>query len=325
MTFAQAIYKQTGGSDQILTAADPIFGLAENKAACDADRSCTGKYYAFSYATDPASMISVVKKQWLFPGQTEQSVNVSYDVGASAYGYAFVPDGMWDKLDTDKFAAGVLLGITTGPSVNVVLAGRSDGQLNVAQADIATIPVGTISGTYGTIDLTAGVKGGITATLDLPDDITQQQWYKNKLTASYYWTPGMLLTFNTVNSSGFGFGFDSYGPTLDYADFASIQGLSISPSLTPYVELKWGLIVPASVPVINGKSLASIGIGYENPVAVNLDLAKGKDPSLTLVSKGDVTFSAGLLGDLTSSLTYKTTVPVYEVATDNLWPGATKV
>lgn len=325
VVFAQTIYKQTDGTSQILTNADPIFGLADNKAGCEAAKTCTGQYYKLAYATDPESMINLWKKQWNFTGQTDQSVNVAYDIGLSSYGYLFVPDGTWDKLDPEKFAAGLLLGVTTGPSMNLNLAGRSDGQLNIAQGELAAIPGWTSPpGPYGSVSLTPKLTGGITADLDLPADFASKSWYKNKLSASFYWTPGMLVTLNTVGNSGLGFGFDSYGPTLDYADFEKVQGVTISPSITPSVELAWGYMVPDSAPSwVAGKSLAKLAVGYENPVSVNLALASGKDPSLTLGSEGNVTFSAGVLDFVTSSLTYKTTFEVYKTKTGNLLESKT--
>ena len=70
-----------------------------------------------------------------------------------------------------------------------------------------------------------------------------------------------------------------------------------------------------------GYSLASVDLGYSNPVSVTLRLQSGYDPSLTFRSSGVLSFGAGILQAFTDSLTFDDKVEIYSYTSDNLWPA----
>ena len=91
------------------------------------------------------------------------------------------------------------------------------------------------------------------------------------------------------------------------------------PTLTPSVTGSYGLFTPENTPIIGKKTIASVNLGYENPVSLDLTLAKGVDPSLTFNSTGTLTYGAGILQVLTDSLSFSDELEIYSYTSPNLW------
>ena len=123
--------------------------------------------------------------------QLDASVKLSYDVNAIAYGYAFMPNGFWAKLNPGKWSLAALGAVETGPSLTLKLG--QGGTINVPRQNLVDWGFST-PGPLGIdrVALGLGVDGELTAQLacgvsNCPD----------KLNAHAYVVPGVLLTYNT--------------------------------------------------------------------------------------------------------------------------------
>ncbi len=295
-----------------------IWGQDDFLPACGS--SCDGTFYPFLLKSDDP--YELASKKWDVPGVGGQSVKLSYDVEHVVYGYAYVPGGVWSKLNLGKYAGGFLLALPTGPRLVVDLGGaecvNNDGTCKINLADSGEVELASVSkpwpSPYGVFKLGADVKARITADLIMPEGFDQ-----SALTAYAYFVPGFLVAYNTKNYGGVQLGADWY---LDYNfdDFTQIQGAQITPTLTPSVTGEYGLFTPEETPIIGQKTIASVTLGYSNPVSLTLKLQSGYDPSLTFSSSGVLNYGAGILQAFTDSLTFDDTIPIYSYTSDNLWP-----
>jgi hypothetical protein len=194
------------------------------------------------------------------------------------------------------------------------------GTCNVNLADSGEVELASFSKDwptpYGVFELGADVTARITADLIMPGDFDE-----STLTAYAYFVPGFLVAYNTKNYGGVQLGADWY---LDenFDDFKQIEGAQITPTLTPSVTGKYGLFTPKNTPIIGQKTIASIDLGYSNPVSLTLKLQSGGyDPSLTFSSSGVLSYGAGILQAFTDSLTFDDEVEIYSYTSDNLWPS----
>ncbi|MCB1264365.1 MAG: hypothetical protein KDB56_07200, partial [Mycobacterium sp.] len=293
----QSVTFAMDGGDPFASGA-PIWSRTEFRPACG--NGCDGSFYPFVLTSDAPYQLASKKFDL---GAGGQSLELSYDVEHVVYGYAYVPEGVWSKLRLRNYAGGFLLALPTGPSATVDLAG---GNGNFNSGDIELISKEYYKPTpYGVFSLDAGVTARLDVTLDLPADFT-----KDSLSAHAYFVPGLLVTYNTNTFGGLQFGFDWY-KDIDFSDFTSIQGVTIEPSLTPSVTGTYGLFTPENTPIIGKKTIASVNLGYENPVSLDLTLAKGVDPSLTFKSSGTLTYGAGILQVLTDSLSFSDDLEIY--------------
>ena len=303
-TLRRAVEYAFNGGDP-LAAGAPIFALKEFRPACG--NSCDGSFYPFLLTSDDPYQLASKSFDLGAGGQT---LDLSYDVEHAVYGYAYVPAGVWGKLKLSKYAGGFLLAMPTGPSVTVNLAGST----TFTSGDISLLSKEYYKPTpYGAFSLGADVSARLDVTLDLPEDFT-----KDALSAHAYFVPGFLVTYNTDAFQGLQFGYDWYSD-IDFSDFTSIQGVTIEPSLTPSVTGTYGLFTPENTPIIGKKTIASVNLGYENPVSLDLTLAKGVDPSLTFKSSGTLTYGAGILQVLTDSLSFSDDLEIYSYESPNLW------
>jgi hypothetical protein len=257
----------------------------------------------------------------------DASVDLSFDVNAIIYGYAFIPDGALAKLVPGKWSVATLVALQAGPSLTVNLSGP--GTISVPDQNLFNYQY-TMPGPLG-ID-TFAIDVGANAKLDLVLNGAED---KDKLNAHAYMVPGMLFTYNANNKPrGIQLGFGAY-PDVDYSDFADLTGFKVTPTLTPYVTASYGLFLADSIPLVGGWSLFKLSLGYENPVAVTVcaDTAKscptatdptGSDLSLTLDAEGFITASAGILDSVTSLLTWTGTFQVYDI-TETFSTGSTTV
>jgi hypothetical protein len=295
---------------------DPLFGINPKlQPKCVATNDCDGSLYPVTYVQKPQSL----KGTSFALGGDGQSLDLSYDLGYLAHGYVYVPGGLWAKLKPSKYAAGVLTSLTTGPSLTLKLGKGEDvpdfrypkdGPGTIASGTLLTVPTPPV----GIFTVDGSIEAEVTAKLLLEEGFT-----KDKLSASIYYTAGVLTTFNTATGNGFRIGFDSYGPTPVFDDFLAVKGITITPTLTPSIMAKWGLATPASTPIIGEIGLFALGLGYSNPLELELMLQKDTNPSLTFSSTGLLDFSAGLLPGITTKLTYEDSWKLYEYKSNNLW------
>ena len=287
----------------------PIFSQDAFRPACGND--CDGHFYPFLLTSDdPYELAS----KTFDLGAGGQSLKLSYDVEHVVYGYAYVPGGVWSKLRLGSYAGGFLLALPTGPSATVDLAG---GAGRITTGDVELVSKSYYKPTpYGIFELDAGVTGRVDVTLDLPEGFD-----KDALSGHAYFVPGLLLTYNTNAFDGIQFGFDWY-KDIDFTDFTSIQGVTIEPGLTPSVTGTYGLFTPENTPIIGKKTIASVNLGYENPVSLALALSREASPSLTFNSSGTLSYGAGILQVLTDSLSFSDELEIYNYTSDNLWPSA---
>jgi hypothetical protein len=283
---------------------DPLFTVDAFKPKCTSDDSCDGTFYAFNLSKAPTSLAGVTQK---FPDANgQQSLNLSLDFGNTAYGYLYVPS-FWNLLDPDEYSFGAMLALTAGPSVKVDLGPNPDGNLTIASQKI-TGPSWSTVGPYGVLQVSSDITADLSVKLGLPAGFTGQT-----LKASAYVTGGIVLSYNNSQSlwnSGW-----NYYTDFNYDDFKQLQSVSIIPTITPAITGTWGLLVPDKVPFVGGFSLASVSLGYRNPVSLDLTIPiEGSgSTSLTLRSRGDLDFSAGLVPTLTDALTYSTSFNLYNV------------
>lgn len=295
-------FANSGG--QMLTKFDPLELLTAPR--CRLGTGCKGDFYYFNWSSpEPTALAS--KSFSLGTSNSGQSVDLSYDLGQSVYGYAFVPDGFWNVLDFDKYSFAALMALTTGPSVTLNLGG-TNGTFTYGPQTLASGSVSKVT-PYGVFQLSGEVSAKGTAQLSLPKDFTG-----DSLTAHAYVTGGILLGYNTFSSQPGEVKLDSsYYVDVDPGEFAQISGVSITPTITPKVSIDWGIFVPDTK-----ISLGAVTLSYSNPVSATLALAKNQPPSLTLNASGELGLTAGLVPDLTDYLTYEDSVTLYQVSSGNL-------
>ncbi len=281
-----------------------IWGDTAFQPSCG--NECNGYFYPFLLTSADSGPYKLAQKIFNL-GEGGQTLDLSLDVNHVVYGYAYVPDGVWGKLMLSEYAGGFLLALPTGPSVKVDLAGSATKPFSSGD-----IELGEVGGPAGAFTVSAKVTARLDVTLDLPDDFD-----KDALSAHAYFVPGLLVTYNTNAFSGIQFGYDWY-TDIDFSDFAAIEGVTIKPSLTPSVTGGYGLFTPPRTPIIGKTAIAGVTLGYENPVALNLTLARGNAPSLTVESSGTLKYGAGILQVLTDSLSFSDELEIYNYTSDNL-------
>lgn len=303
-TLADAVAFAQGGG-LALSASDPLFTTTAFQPKCQAEGSCDGSVYPLNLSKPLSSLVGT---SFAFAGEG-QSIDLSFDLGQTSYGYVYVPGGVWKKLNPDEYSFGAMLALTTGPSVTLNLGGAG-GELHIAGAEL-TGPSWTAAGPYGVVELTGDVSASLDVILGLPEGFE-----KDTLEGRAYVTGGIVLAYNTP--SAYWNSAWNYYTDVDFSDFTNLESVSIIPSLTPTVTGTWGLFTPTTTPLIGKVSVAETSLAYSNPVDLNLTFAKGLSPSLTLGSSGSLEFVAGFVPGLTDSLTYQQTFPVYDVRTGNL-------
>ena len=263
--------------------------------------SCDGTFFPFLLKSDEP--YELASKQWDI-GAGGQSLKLSYDVEHVVYGYAYVPGGVWSKLSLSKYSGGFMLALPTGPRVVLDLAGGASEPFTTGDIELLSASKDWPT-PYGVFELNGDVQARVDATLILPEDFT-----KTDLTAYAYFVPGFLVAYNTKDFQGVQLGADWY-LDYDFNDFLQIQGVTIEPSLTPSVNGKYGLFTPKKTPIIGQKTIASVDLGYTNPVSLELVLKLREDPSLTFKSSGVLSYGAGILQAFTDSLTFNDELEIY--------------
>jgi hypothetical protein len=191
------------------------------------------------------------------------SAKFGIDVNPVLYGYAYVPDGWLDKFKSGKWTFGALLAAELGPSLQINLG--PNGSLASPEWDKSFSfstpgPLGVDS-----LTATAGIKLGLSATLNgLPGN------GKFNPTAHAYGVPGMLLAYNTQGAPGEFQAEMNWYWDVDASDFKDVSGISVTGTLTPYVNLMYGIVTPPTWGWFGGWSLFDVTAGYENPAYLTL-------------------------------------------------------
>ncbi|MCW1957077.1 MAG: Ig-like domain-containing protein, partial [Mycobacterium sp.] len=279
---------------------DPLFSKIGLQPPCVANNSCNGNFVPIaSYI--PTSLYSTT----LPNAEANPNVELRYDVNTVLYGYAFVPASVWDKLSPGKWSFAALTAVETGPALTLNLG--EGGTISTPTENLFDYQY-SIPGPLGfdRLGLGVGVDGALSAQILCNGGGT----CPDQLNAHAYLVPGVLVTYNTQSQpKTVSLGFNYY-PDLNYSDFASVSGVSVTTTLTPYVNVSYGIWIPESVWIVGGWSLFKLGVGYENPVAttVSADLVDGA--SLNLNSQGFLTTHAGILESVTAALTWDNTFQV---------------
>ena len=291
---------------------DPLFTLTENLPP-DCGTSCQGTYVPIVYHK-PLGTDGVIYTIGDDPG-----IQANLNLSLLGYGYVFIPKGFVDKFEADDYSASLLFAVQGGPSV-VLKPPANGGYIKdtvkitgPSWSDTQETEIGVFAETVG---INASVTGKIGLnTKPLPD-----------LTLAYaYYTPGLLVSWNTSNSPGqMSVNYSAF-PSKGYVTQAQINeyldpskaDASLSATATPYAQLSYGLFTPASYPV--SLDIFSLSVGYENPVTATLNIPLNDLPdslentTLSLASQGILTVSAGFLPKVTSLLTWKDKYKVYSV------------
>lgn len=193
---------------------------------------------------------------------TTPSVKVSLDTSPVAYGYVYVPDGFFPKSDVGNWSVGALVAAEIGPSLQVNLG--SGGSLYAPVKDVPVFGIST-PGPLGadSFQLNTGVKVGANVTVNGLPNTTSASAYA-------YAVPGMLVTYNTAGAPDRMQAAFNYYLDVNANAFKDLSGVSVTGTVTPYVNLLYGMAVPKSVPLVGGWSLFSISGGFENPLSATV-------------------------------------------------------
>lgn len=246
--------------------------------------------------------------------QTPPSLKVGIDVNPLGYGYVVVPDGFFAKFKPGQWSLGVLVATEIGPSIQISTEAKAEEKDFTLASIRSPGPLG-----FDSFILSAGATLGADAKVTGLGD-------KTSAIAYAYAVPGMLFTYNTAGAQGQAQVAFNYYLDANASDFKSITGAVANATLTPYINLLYGIVVPPNVPFVAGWSLFSISGGFANPLTASLcvdrsngcptnDSTTGSSASLTFGSSGELTFKAGLLDGITSALTYKKSIPLYQIPT----------
>lgn len=307
-----APYTPASADGKTPASGDPLFSLPENlPAGCG--YQCSGTYVPILYYKQLGED-GVIYSIGDNPG-IQGNLNLSL-VG---YGYVFVPSGFLDKFEPDSYSASLLLAVQGGPSV---VLNPPDNGLYLKASDKITGPSwsdtqGTEAGIFAE---TVGINASISAKVGLSDKPL------NTLTlASAYYTPGLLVSWNTDNyPTQMGVTFSSFASTYvitadkikKYFD-PSKADASLSVTATPYAKLTYGLFTPPQYPSLD---IVSLSVGYANPVTATLNVPLNdlptsiEDSTLKITSSGVLTVGAGILPSLTKALSWSDKFKVYSVS-----------
>ena len=306
-----APYKKADGKKP--ATGDPLFSLPENLPSGGCGTTCQGDYIPIVYYK-PLGDNGVIYSIGDNPG-----IQGNLNLSLLGLGYVFVPNGIIDKFEPDSYAASVLLAVQGGPSVvlNVPDSGlytASEKLTGPSWSDTQETEVGIFSETVG-----------INASLSAKVGLSNKPLNQPLTLASAYFTPGLLVSWNTSNSpQQMGVTYSSFSSTSvitateikKYFD-SSKADANLSVTATPYAKLTYGLFTPPGYPSLD---IVSLSVGYENPVTATLNIPLNNLPSsiedstLKLTSSGVLTVSAGILPSLTKSLSWSDKFKVYSVS-----------
>jgi len=312
-----APYTPASADGKTKASGDPLFSLPENlPSGCGT--TCSGDYVPIVYYKafgDDGVIYSIGDNPGL-----QGNLNLSL----VAYGYVFIPNGILDKFEPDSYSASILLAVQGGPSVvyNLPDGGYTSWTKKVtgpSWSDTQDTEVGIFAETVG-----------INASISAKIGIDPKEGKVPALTlASAYFTPGLLVSWNTSNSpTQMGVTYSSFSSTSlvtadqikKYFDLSKADA-SLSVTATPYAKLTYGLFTPPSYPL--SVDIVSLSVGYENPVTATVNVPLNDvtgspssldNTTLKLTSSGVLTVGAGILPGLTKLLSWSDKFKVYSVS-----------
>lgn len=305
-----ATYTPAAGSTA--ASGDPVFGLQSNQAWCGT--SCSGDYvpFAFNYPFGNDGVI------WSAGTTLEAEINLA----SMGYGYIYIPSGIFDKFEPDKYSVAALLAVQGGPSL--VLNPPDDGTVDYTKT--FTGPSYTYSDVteVGTFSVGVGLNASLTGEMQLNPNAPTGPL----VLASASYTPGLLYTWNTNgNTDAMGITFAAF-PTVSYltptevADYfiSNDPTITASAGISPYVQVSYGLETPGWFPI--SIDIFDLTVGYENPITATatIPLDDVSDTTVSLNSQGIIYADAGFLPSVTSLLSWSNQYQVYSV-TDQLFPS----
>lgn len=280
--------------------ADPFFNQVMNQPACGNASSCTGSFYSFSTSPD-------LNYGWSYEyalGSGGQNLTLAFDVIPVAYGYIYVPAGVWSKLKISEYAAAAVAGVEVGPSLTVGLIADDESQtFTFQETELASKGIGSpIVVGPALLEFAGTVSAKLDVELGGVDDMEELKAYA-------YAVPGIQVGLNTQGQEGLSIG-GAYYMDISYDDFTKIDSITITPTLTPAITATLGWFTPTDTPIIGKVSVATIDAGVEFPMTAPLTVALGKDPAFELDIAADLTFAASLLAEVTDSLAVDTSVTI---------------
>lgn len=303
---------------------DPVFGLPGNQAWCGTNCASYGDYVPIlSVDTWGSNDKGKELEKTLF--SLGEDISVNFDLKSVTYGYAFYPNSIISKFIPGKYSVGMLVALKGGPSVTLNFP-KSKGDARSEENEEYEGPrIGFFEPTVvGTFALDVGFKMGIQAALGVNRPVD------NLELAHAYYAPGLLYTWNAdsyrknMSLSASSFADVGYlSPTAIKAVIDSGLPISVTPYITPYSELSYGIFTPKSTPLIGKWSIFDMGLGYQNPVGFTLSapLNNLKDLKMSVTAQGLITAGVHFLPGITSSLSWDSTLQVYSVTDQTQPPG----
>ena len=214
--------------------------------------------------SDPSGLPTLVKAD----GPKDQNLQISaapsiragIDIAPVAYGYLYMPDGFVPKFKAGNWSVGAMFATKIGPSITANLG--PNGEI----WGYETKPVSYKAYSPGPLGIDSmGVEAGVKVKADL--SLTGAQ--KPSVNVHAYTVPGTVFTLNSAGAPGeMQMGFNNYlDVNFEALKTAITGGLTVTVTATPYVNLVYGIIVPAKIPVIGGWSFFKLSGGIENPIS----------------------------------------------------------
>lgn len=285
---------------------DPLFGVTTNQAWC-ANTGCSteGDYTPIVFTKSFGNGGTIYS--------FGEDISVDINLSALGYGYLFTPQGVWDKFSSDNYSAALMVAVQGGPSVWL----NPPGGLPTPPVIITDTWTGgpyTVSDTQeteiGSFKESVGISGSVTGTLTL-----NQLPLSPQLLAYAYYTPGLMITWNTAGNPGsLSATYSGYAST-GYASADILQQLfdtqvagtaSLSATVTPSASVAYGLFY-------DDLDLFDLSLGYQNPITATLTipLSDLTDPTLSVTTTGSLVASASVIPGITSALTWSDSYPLF--------------
>ena len=213
---------------------------------------------------------------------------------------------MISKLVPGKYALGAMAALEVGPSLT--LQTGDDGTIKIDPQDLFSVSHSIPVAPFGAFTISVGAKGALDGVLQCGGS-----GCPSELNAHAYYVPGILVSYNTNKEPRkIDLGYAAYSDIQN--DFAGVTGLTLTPSIIPYTELRYDLGLP-----IKNWSLFDASIGYENPISATFcvdaqgNCPGGESKSVSVTASGYATAHVGFLEFLTSNFGWDGEYEVYSV------------
>lgn len=242
---------------------------------------------------------------------------IQFDVETLTYGYLFAPNGVFSKFIPGNYSVGVLTAVKAGPKVTLTYPEGQTCSDSGACLDVTKeFPLfnKVWETDLGSFSLGMGVDLDLTA--DFPDIPTTCTGTQCTFTlADAYYTTGLLFTWNTYVKGNDGKMNMSFAKIYD-SYLADLTG-NVTPTVTPWLQAEYGLIIPPATPGIGNFHVFDLGAKYSNPISMPITIVDGEgdgDSSVSaeLVSEGIINTFVQFIPDVTSILSWSHDFTVYD-------------